>query len=82
VRAKTGTITGVSSLAGYVLPPGGRPLAFVLYMENFPGSPTPYRAAQDRILAHCIAYATRSGGPTGPPLPSPAPDAPMPTTPR
>ena len=48
VRAKTGTLTGISSLAGYCLPPNGHTLAFCIInqgvMKNQEG-----RDFQDRI---------------------------------
>jgi D-alanyl-D-alanine carboxypeptidase/D-alanyl-D-alanine-endopeptidase (penicillin-binding protein 4) len=57
VHAKTGSIRGVSALSGYVLPPEGTPLVFVLLMQNFTGDNAPYKAAQDRIVMHCIEYS-------------------------
>jgi PBP4 family serine-type D-alanyl-D-alanine carboxypeptidase len=57
VHAKTGSIRGVSALSGYVLPPDGTPLVFVLLMQNFTGDHAPYEAAQDRIVMHCIDYS-------------------------
>src|SRR5690606_7946245 len=37
VRAKTGTISGVSGLAGYVTTASGRRLAFAILVQNFVG---------------------------------------------
>ncbi len=49
VRAKTGTMTSVSSLGGYVWSISGRPFAFAMMCNNYT-SPTPsIRSAQDRI---------------------------------
>ncbi|MBI5646592.1 MAG: D-alanyl-D-alanine carboxypeptidase/D-alanyl-D-alanine-endopeptidase [Ignavibacteriae bacterium] len=59
VRGKTGTVSGVSALSVYVLPPSGRPLSVVMLMQNFAGGHTPYRAVQDSIVLHCLAYAVR-----------------------
>ncbi len=57
VYAKTGTVRGVSALSGYIVPKSGRRLAFVIFMQNFTGSHTPYRRVQDRIIEHCIDFA-------------------------
>ena len=58
VRAKTGTVRGVSALSGYVQASGGRLLAFVILMQNFSGKAAPYRAVQDRIVRHCLDYSS------------------------
>jgi D-alanyl-D-alanine carboxypeptidase/D-alanyl-D-alanine-endopeptidase (penicillin-binding protein 4) len=49
LRAKTGTMTGVSSLSGYTTGVDGEPIAFSIIMENFPGSERSYRLIQDNI---------------------------------
>jgi len=49
LRAKTGSLRGVSSLSGYVPTQDGDVLAFSILMQNFVGSAAPYRAAQDSI---------------------------------
>jgi D-alanyl-D-alanine carboxypeptidase/D-alanyl-D-alanine-endopeptidase (penicillin-binding protein 4) len=50
VRAKTGTETGVSSLSGYVQGRDGNVIVFSILMQDFIGSPRPYRDAQDKIV--------------------------------
>ncbi len=60
VRAKTGTISGVSALCGYVLKPEGPPLAFAILMQNFAGSHAAYRNIQDKIVGYCLRYASSS----------------------
>lgn len=49
LRAKTGTVSGVSTLSGYVATADGEILAFSLMVQNFVGSSTPYRRLQDRF---------------------------------
>ena len=49
LRAKTGTISGVSSLSGYVRGRGGEMLAFSILMQNFARSSGAYRNVQDSI---------------------------------
>ena len=51
LRAKTGTLAGVSCLSGYVRTSDGELLAFSIMMQGIPGSIRPYRLVQDRIGA-------------------------------
>jgi len=58
VRAKTGTLAQVSSLAGYAGTDSGRPLAFVVIVNNMaPQARGEARALQDTIAALCVAYS-------------------------
>lgn len=54
VHAKTGTISGVSNLAGYVTTESGRNLAFAIMVQNYVGSAKPWRELQD---AFCVELA-------------------------
>ncbi|MCK5941514.1 MAG: D-alanyl-D-alanine carboxypeptidase/D-alanyl-D-alanine-endopeptidase [Planctomycetes bacterium] len=51
VFAKTGTISAVSNLAGYIETRSGRHLAFAVLCQNFVGPAGPWRDLQDRICA-------------------------------
>ncbi len=55
VRAKTGTLTGVGSLAGYASRPDGRLLAFAFVDGSTPGGTLAARAAFDRAAAALVA---------------------------
>ncbi|NRA97491.1 MAG: D-alanyl-D-alanine carboxypeptidase/D-alanyl-D-alanine-endopeptidase, partial [Planctomycetes bacterium] len=55
VRAKTGTVSAVSTLAGYLVTADGEPLAFAILCQNFVGSASPWRTLQDRICLALIA---------------------------
>jgi len=49
VFAKTGTMTGVTALAGYVLGHDGSQYAFCIMFNGYPGSSAPYRKIQDTL---------------------------------
>lgn len=49
LHAKTGTISGVTTLSGYVRTQDSELLAFSILIQNFIGSNKPYRAVQDAI---------------------------------
>ncbi len=57
VRAKTGTLAGVSCLSGYAGAPGHQPLAFAIFMNNLPEVATAQaRKIQDRIAEILATY--------------------------
>jgi len=49
VRAKTGTLSGVSNLAGYMFNHKNHLIAFSIFMQNFVGNPKIARDFQDKI---------------------------------
>jgi D-alanyl-D-alanine carboxypeptidase/D-alanyl-D-alanine-endopeptidase (penicillin-binding protein 4) len=51
LRAKTGTLSGVTSLSGYVRTAEGELLAFSMLMQDFASGGDGYRAIQNRIGA-------------------------------
>lgn len=56
MRAKTGSLTGVTSLAGVVMTADGRPLLFAALADGMPYGPVPPRQAVDEFvnaLAQC-----------------------------
>jgi D-alanyl-D-alanine carboxypeptidase/D-alanyl-D-alanine-endopeptidase (penicillin-binding protein 4) len=59
LRAKTGTLNGVSCLSGYVHTRDGEMLAFSILMQNFITPTSDYRRAQDKIGA-LLAGLSRS----------------------
>ena len=50
VRAKTGTLGNVSSLAGYIMPPNGSLLAFVIFANHYQGRAAVIREIQDSFV--------------------------------
>lgn len=50
VQAKTGTLTGVSALAGYVEPPNYPPLAFSILVNQSEANTTTLRGAIDEVV--------------------------------
>ena len=51
LHAKTGTLSGVTALSGYVTTLDGEWLAFSIMMQHYPGSSRAYRGVQDAIGA-------------------------------
>lgn len=60
VRAKTGSMSGVSTLAGYCVAPNGHLLAFAILNQNARRS-ADARALQDRICKLLCRYVPRDG---------------------
>ncbi len=54
IRAKTGGLSGVSNLSGYVFSPKYGPIAFSLLISGYTGSSLPYRQLQDKIIKELI----------------------------
>jgi D-alanyl-D-alanine carboxypeptidase/D-alanyl-D-alanine-endopeptidase (penicillin-binding protein 4) len=59
LRAKTGTLSNVTTLSGFVRTADGNMLAFSILVEGFPGDNRSYRRVQDRIGAY-LARLRRS----------------------
>ena len=62
LRAKTGTMRGVTTLAGYAMTVDGEILAFAMLMSHYVGSPNPRRALQDRIGNILTRFSRMRGG--------------------
>ncbi len=56
VRAKTGTISGVSALSGYITSKSGNLLAFSILMQNFVNNTSTARSFQDEICKILAEY--------------------------
>jgi D-alanyl-D-alanine carboxypeptidase/D-alanyl-D-alanine-endopeptidase (penicillin-binding protein 4) len=57
LRAKTGSISGVSALSGYVQTPDGERLIFSMSMQNFIFPSRLYQRAQDKIGAILAGFS-------------------------
>ncbi len=64
LRAKTGTISGVSSLSGYVTTADGERLAFSMSMQNFILPTRLYQRVQDRIGVLLASFSRHRLTPT------------------
>ena len=60
VRAKTGTMSNIRSLAGYARTPDGEALAFVEMVDNFEGPGGAANAALDRIAIAAASFSRTS----------------------
>ena len=59
LRGKTGTLSGVSTLAGLATRRDGRQILFAILVQNYVGSASPWRDLQDRICDILLAAPTR-----------------------
>ena len=50
IRAKTGHLSGVSCLSGYIYPDGESPIIFSILMNGFIGDPLHYQGLQSKII--------------------------------
>ncbi|MCY4553006.1 MAG: D-alanyl-D-alanine carboxypeptidase/D-alanyl-D-alanine-endopeptidase [Candidatus Poribacteria bacterium] len=57
LRAKTGTLSGVSALAGYTTTADGEVVAFGILMSHYVGSATPARSIQDQIGSYLTGFS-------------------------
>ncbi len=57
VRAKTGTMAGVVSLAGYAMSADKEPFAFVIMINGSHGSIWKYREMEDKVLTYLTHYS-------------------------
>ena len=66
IYAKTGYISGVSALSGYVMDRQGRPaIAFAMLFNDVPNGKTwQMRQIQDKICLALVSHADRTGKPT------------------
>lgn len=63
LRAKTGSISGVSTLSGYVTTRDGEMLAFSILMQHFLGGNRRYREIQDSIGARLAGFSRKQNLP-------------------
>jgi D-alanyl-D-alanine carboxypeptidase/D-alanyl-D-alanine-endopeptidase (penicillin-binding protein 4) len=57
VRAKTGTMTGISCLAGFAFGPDRKVYCFAMMFNNYPGKAAEVRRVQDAILEKLLEIA-------------------------
>ncbi len=56
LHAKTGTLSGVSALSGYVRTAGGEMLTFSILLQSYPGTVRPYLRVEDKIGAFLASW--------------------------
>ena len=59
LRAKTGTMSNVRSLAGYVRTRDGERLAFAIMVNNFEGTGAAATDAVDAMAVHLASFSRR-----------------------
>jgi D-alanyl-D-alanine carboxypeptidase/D-alanyl-D-alanine-endopeptidase (penicillin-binding protein 4) len=59
LRGKTGSLMGISTLAGYAETADGEPVAFAMLMENFTCRPERVRDIQDRIAVLISSFSAK-----------------------
>jgi D-alanyl-D-alanine carboxypeptidase/D-alanyl-D-alanine-endopeptidase (penicillin-binding protein 4) len=64
VRAKTGTMSNIRSLAGYVKTRDGETLAFAAIVNNFEGNGAAANAALDRIAVALASFSRNQARPS------------------
>jgi D-alanyl-D-alanine carboxypeptidase/D-alanyl-D-alanine-endopeptidase (penicillin-binding protein 4) len=60
LRAKTGTISGVASLSGYVTSAAGERLVFSVILNNYPEESSSRRSFIDTIAVLLASFAGKS----------------------
>ncbi len=60
LRAKTGTLSGVSALAGYTITADDEVFAFAILISHYVGSPRAARSVQDKIGNYLTSFSRRS----------------------
>ncbi len=62
IRGKTGLLDGVTTLAGYMFPLGGKPIGYVFFV-NGPGALGDIEAQQDRVMMQMMEFYSRAEAP-------------------
>jgi D-alanyl-D-alanine carboxypeptidase/D-alanyl-D-alanine-endopeptidase (penicillin-binding protein 4) len=76
VRAKTGSMSNVRSLAGYVTTRGGEHLAFAIILNNFEGTSAEANQTIDAIAVRLAQFSRPRPAPSRPsPKPAASPPA-------
>ena len=54
IRVKTGGLSGVTNISGYIFSPRYGPIAFSILTNGYIGDSNPYRSLQDKIIQYII----------------------------